>query len=89
MLQQIWSIFETIPTKYTWSVNGIMTNTKFTNLKNIVDVSLYMVTYASYKNFFSYRYLSTISLILSLCHPVGSGENRRFWRKPPGHPQVT
>ena len=25
MLQQIRSIFETIPTKYTWSVNGLMT----------------------------------------------------------------
>ena len=25
--------FETIPTKYTWSVNGLMTNTKFTSLK--------------------------------------------------------
>ena len=34
-------LFETIPTKYTWSVNGLMTNTKFTGLKNIVDVSLY------------------------------------------------
>ena len=33
--------FETIPTKYTWSVNGLMTNTKFTSLKNIVGVSLY------------------------------------------------
>ena len=38
MLQQIrW----TIPTKYTWSVNGLMTNTKFTSLKSIVGVSLY------------------------------------------------
>ena len=35
MLQQIRSIFETIPTKHTWSVNGFMTN------KNIVGVSLY------------------------------------------------
>ena len=25
--------FETITTKYTWSVNGLMTNTKFTSLK--------------------------------------------------------
>ena len=33
--------FETIPTKYTWSVIGLMTNTKFTSLKNIVGVSLY------------------------------------------------
>ena len=42
MLQQIRSIFfETIPTKYTWSVNGLMTNTKFTSLKNIGGVSLY------------------------------------------------
>ena len=41
MLQQIRSIFETIPTKYTWSVNGLMINTKFTSLKNIVDVSSY------------------------------------------------
>ena len=41
MLHQIRSIFEIIPTKYTWSVNGLMTNTKFTSLKNIVDVSLY------------------------------------------------
>ena len=41
MLQQIRSIFETIPTKYTWSVNGLMTNTKFTSLKNSVGVSLY------------------------------------------------
>ena len=41
MLQQIKSIFETIPTKYTWSVNGLMTNTKFTSLKNIVGVSFY------------------------------------------------
>ena len=28
--------FETIPTKYTWSVNGLMTNTKLTSLKNLV-----------------------------------------------------
>ena len=41
MLQQIRSIFETIPTKYTWSVNGLMTNTKFTSLKNFVGVNLY------------------------------------------------
>ena len=27
--------FESIPTKYTWSVNGFMTNTKFTSLKVI------------------------------------------------------
>ena len=33
--------FETIPTKYIWSVNGLMTNTKFTSLKNIIGVSLY------------------------------------------------
>ena len=33
--------FETIPTKYTWSDNGLLTNTEFTSLKNIVDVSLY------------------------------------------------
>ena len=26
-------IFETIPTKYTWSDNVLMTNTKFTSLK--------------------------------------------------------
>ena len=26
-------LFETIPTKYTWSVNGLMTTTKFTSLK--------------------------------------------------------
>ena len=25
--------FETIPTKYTWSVNGLMINTRFTILK--------------------------------------------------------
>ena len=41
MLQQIGQFFETIPTKYTRSVNGLMTNTKFTSLKNIVAVSLY------------------------------------------------
>ena len=33
--------FETIPTEYTWSVNGLMISTKFTSLNNIVDVSLY------------------------------------------------
>ena len=62
--------FESIPTKYTWSVNGLMTNTKFTSLKILL-----MLVYIGYKNFFSYRYLNTISLKLSLCHPVGSGEN--------------
>ena len=41
MLQQIRSFFLTIPTKYTWSVNGLMTSTKFTSLKNIGGVSLY------------------------------------------------
>ena len=29
-------IFETIPTKYTWSVNGLMINTKFTSLKTVL-----------------------------------------------------
>ena len=33
--------FETTPTKYTWSDNGLMANTKFTSLNNIVGVSLY------------------------------------------------
>ena len=33
--------FETIPTKYTRSVNGLMINTIFTILKNIVDFSSY------------------------------------------------
>ena len=32
-------LFEIIPTKYTLSVNGLMTNTKFSSLKNIVDIS--------------------------------------------------
>ena len=41
MLQQIGQFFETIPTKYTWSVNGLITNTKFTSFKNSVGVSLY------------------------------------------------
>ena len=44
MLQQfpkLGQFFETIPTKYTWSVNGLMTNTKFTSLKIFVGVSLY------------------------------------------------
>ena len=40
MLQKIRSGFETIPAKYTWSVNGLMTNIKFTSLKNIGGVSL-------------------------------------------------
>ena len=35
--------FETIPTKYTWSVNGLMTNTKFTSLQKILLVSVYIV----------------------------------------------
>ena len=33
--------FESVPTKYTWSVNGLMTDTKFSSLKNIIGVSLY------------------------------------------------
>ena len=33
--------FETIPTKYTWTVNAIMNNANLTSLKNIVGVSLY------------------------------------------------
>ena len=85
MLQQIRSFFLKLSLQNTHG--QLMANTKFTSLKNIVGVSL--VTYASYKNCFSYRYLNTISLILSLCHPVGSGENWRFWRKPPGQPKVT
>ena len=28
--------FETIPTKYIWSVNGLMTNTKFTTFKIVL-----------------------------------------------------
>ena len=35
------NLYEIIPTKYTWSFNCLMTNTKFASLKNIVDVSLY------------------------------------------------
>ena len=41
MLQQIRSIFWNYPYKIHMSVNGLMTNTKFTSLKNIVDVNLY------------------------------------------------
>ena len=89
IVQQIKSTFETIPTKYTWSVNGLMTNTKITGLK-ILLVLVYIGNIRKIiKNCFSYRYLNTISHILSLCHPVGSGENWRFWRKPSSHPQVT
>ena len=55
-----------------------MINIKFTSLK-ILLMLVYVGNTSHYKNFFSYRYLNTISLILSLCHPVGSGENWRFW----------
>ena len=42
MLQQIRSIFFKLSLqKYTWPVNGLMTNTKFTSLKNSIGVSLY------------------------------------------------
>ena len=52
MLHRIMSIFfETVPTKHTWSVNILMTNTKLTSLRNIVDVSLYSYYMQAMKTF--------------------------------------
>ena len=86
MLQQIRSIFETIPTKYTWSVNDLMTNTKFSSLKNIVGVSFYRRNMASLNYSISillvWRKMLT-SLIWARSSEFGSYhlcEQRRFGR---------
>ena len=55
-----------------FKVNGLMTNTKFTSLNIILDVSLY--SYHMQVMGENHVGINAISVILSLCHPGGRGE---------------